>query len=160
MQAPISSEEEGVVKPPLVERIQSRFGVDFSVFKEAVTWKGFVIGIVMFSVIGYSGLSIFGLASDSYGVDRSSARLAPDFEMETFNRSTFEQNLTNETGWFQLSDHLGKVVILDFMAIDCANCHYVQEHIDIRKSQWENLDGEYEVILVSIGSWYSYESLA
>ena len=160
MQAPISSEEEGVVKPPLVERIQSRFGVDFSVFKEAVTWKGFVIGIVMFSVIGYSGLSIFGLASDSYGVDRSSARLAPDFEMETFNRSTFEQNLTNETGWFQLSDHLGKVVILDFMAIDCANCHYVQEHIDIRKSQWENLGGEYEVVLVSIGSWYSYESLA
>jgi len=160
MQAPISSEEDGVVKPSLAERIQSRFGVDFSVFKEAVTWKGFFIGIVMFSIIGYSGLSIFGLASDSYGVDRSSARLAPDFEMETFNRSNFEQNLTNETGWFQLSDHLGKVVILDFMAIDCANCHYVQEHIDIRKSQWENLDGEYEVVLVSIGSWYSYESLA
>jgi cytochrome c-type biogenesis protein len=160
MQAPISSEEGDVVKPPLVERIQSRFGVDFSVFKEAVTWKGFFIGLVMFSIIGYSGLSIFGLASDSYGVDRSSARLAPDFEMETFNRSTFEQNLTNETGWFQLSDHLGKVVILDFMAIDCANCHYVQEHIDIRKSQWENLGGEYEVVLVSIGSWYSYESLA
>lgn len=160
MQAPISTEGGDEVKPPLVERIQSRFGIDFSVFKETVTWKGFLIGIVMFSVIGYSGLSIFGLASDSYGVDRSSARLAPDFEMQTFNRSNFEQNLTNDTGWFQLSDHLGKVVILDFMAIDCANCHYVQEHIDIRKSQWESLGGDHEVVLVSIGSWYSYESLS
>ena len=160
MQAPLSSEEESVVKTPLVERIQSKFGVDFSVFKEAVTWKGFFIGIVMFSIIGYSGLSIFGLASESYGVDRSSARLAPDFEMETLNRSGFEQNLTNETGWFQLSDHLGKVVILDFMAIDCANCHLVQEHINLRKSEWGALTGEHEVVLVSIGSWYSYESLA
>ena len=58
MQAPISTEGGDEVKPPLVERIQSRFGIDFSVFKEAITWKGFLIGIVMFSVIGYSGLSI------------------------------------------------------------------------------------------------------
>lgn len=160
MQAPLSDEDDSVVKPPIVERIQTKFGIDFSVFKESETWKGFAIGIVMFSLIGYSGLSIFGLASDSYGVDRSSSRLAPDFEMETLNRTNFEQNLTNETGWFQLSDHLGKVVVLDFMAIDCANCHLVQEHIDLRKSQWDNLGGDYEVIVVSIGSWYSYESLA
>jgi cytochrome c-type biogenesis protein len=159
MQAPASTEEVCADKPSISERIQSKFGVDFSVFKEAVTWKGFFIGIVMFSIIGYSGLSIFGLASDSYGVDRSSARLAPDFEMETLNRSAIEHNLTNDTGWFRLSDHLGKVVILDFMAIDCANCHLVQEHFNLRKSQWERLNGEHEVILVSIGSWYSYESL-
>ena len=65
MQAPITSEDDSVVKPPLAERIQTKFGIDFSVFKESATWKGFAIGIVMFTLIGYSGLSIFGLASDS-----------------------------------------------------------------------------------------------
>ena len=152
MQAPISDEDDSVVKPPIVERIQTKFGIDFSVFRESETWKGFAIGIVMFSLIGYSGLSIFGLASDSYGVDRSSSRLAPDFEMETLNRTNFEQNLTNETGWFELEQHLGKVIILDFMAHDCLACHGVQAHLEENMQLWNDLDTEYELLIVAVGS--------
>ena len=139
---------------------KDRFGVDLGVFKEKTTWKAFVIGLVMFSVIGYSGLSVFDLASDSYGVDRSSARIAPDFEIETINRTGFEDNYTNETGWFKLSEHRGKVVIIDFMAIDCANCHLVQEHLDLRIDEWRGLNELHEVVIVSIGCWYATETLS
>ena len=139
---------------------KDRFGVDLGVFKEKTTWKAFVIGLVMFSVIGYSGLSVFDLASDSYGVDRSSARIAPDFEIETINRTGFEDDYTNETGWFKLSEHRGKVVIIDFMAIDCANCHLVQEHLDLRIDEWRDLNELHEVVIVSIGCWYATETLS
>ena len=139
--------------------IKERFGVDLGVFKEKTTWKAFVIGLVMFTVIGYSGLSIFDLASSGYGVDKDNIRLAPDFEVETVNRSVEESAFVDEDGWFKLSDHRGKVVVVDFMAIDCVNCHYVQEHLESKVDTWNEYDGEYDIIIVSIGSWYSYETL-
>ena len=43
----------------------------------------------------------------------------------------FETDLTNDSGWFQLSEHRGKIVIIDFMAVDCQSCHLVQEHLEI-----------------------------
>jgi len=134
--------------------LKERYGVDLGVFKESTTWKAFLIGLVLFCTIGYAGLSMFDLASSSYGVDRDNIRLAPDFEIETFNRSTEEGDYVNETGWFRLSDHRGKVVILDFMAVDCANCHLVQEHLEAKRGEWAELDGDHEVLIVSIGSWY------
>ncbi len=129
--------------------IKERYGVDFGVFKDPTTWKAFGIGIILFTLIGYSGLSIFDLASSSYGVDKDNIRLAPDFEVETVNRSVEESSLVDDEGWFKLSDHRGKVVVLDFMAIDCVNCHYVQEHLETKVDYWTDFDGSYEIVVVS-----------
>ena len=67
--------------------LKDKFGVDLGVFKDSTTWKALAIGIVLFSIIGYAGLSMFDLASEGYGVDRDDIRLAPDFEVETVNRT-------------------------------------------------------------------------
>ncbi len=139
--------------------LKERFGVDLAVFKDPTTWKAFGIGLIMFSVIGYAGLSMFDFASSGYGVDRDNIRLAPDFEVETVNRSVEESQYVDEDGWFQLSDHRGKVVVVDFMAIDCANCHLVQAHLENQVDEWRNYDGDYEIIIVSVGMWYSVEDL-
>ncbi len=139
--------------------LKERFGVDLAVFKDPTTWKAFGIGLIMFSVIGYAGLSMFDFASSGYGVDRDNIRLAPDFEVETVNRSVEESQYVDEEGWFQLSDHRGKVVVVDFMAIDCANCHLVQAHLENQVDEWRNYDGDYEIIIVSVGMWYSVEDL-
>ena len=140
--------------------LKERFGVDFGVFKDPTTWKAFGVGLILFTLIGYSGLSIFDLASSSYGVDKDNIRLAPDFEVETVNRSVEEGGLVDEDGWFKLSDNRGKVIVLDFMAIDCVNCHYVQEHLEKKVDYWTDYDGDYEIIVVSVGMWYGYESLS
>ena len=139
--------------------LKERFGVDLGVFKESTTWKAFGIGIVLFSLIGYAGLSMFDLASSSYGVDRDNIRLAPDFEVETVNRTVEESSYVDEDGWFKLSDHRGKVVVVDFMAIDCANCHLVQAHLETQADDWSDYGGDYEIIIISIGMWYSVEDL-
>ena len=141
--------------------LKEKFGVDLGVFKDSTTWKALGIGIVLFSIIGYAGLSMFDLASSSYGVDRDNIRLAPDFQVETVNRSVEEGDLVNETGWFQLSDHREKsVVIVDFMAIDCANCHIVQAHLESKIDEWRDYDGDYDIIVISVGMWYKQESLS
>jgi len=140
--------------------LKERFGVDFGVFKDPTTWKAFGVGLILFTLIGYSGLSIFDIASSSYGVDKDNIRLAPDFEVETVNRSVEEGGLVDEDGWFKLSDNRGKVIVLDFMAIDCVNCHYVQEHLEKKVDYWTDYDGDYEIIVVSVGMWYGYESLS
>ena len=139
--------------------LKEKFGVDLGVFKDSTTWKALGIGIVLFSIIGYAGLSMFDLASSGYGVDRDNIRLAPDFEVETVNRTVEESDYVNETGWFQLSDHRGKVVVVDFMAIDCANCHLVQAHLENQVDEWRDYDGDYEIIIISVGMWYSVEDL-
>ena len=139
--------------------LKEKFGVDLGVFKDSTTWKALGIGIVLFSIIGYAGLSMFDLASSGYGVDRDNIRLATDFEVETVNRTVEESDYVNETGWFQLSDHRGKVVVVDFMAIDCANCHLVQAHLENQVDEWRDYDGDYEIIIISVGMWYSVEDL-
>ena len=138
--------------------LKDKFGVDLGVFKDSTTWKALVIGIV--SIIGYAGLSMFDLASEGYGVDRDDIRLAPDFEVETVNRTVEEGQYVNETGWFKLSDHRGKVVIVDFMAIDCGNCHLVQAHLEKELDTYMSYDGDYEIVIISVGSWYDLETLS
>lgn len=140
--------------------LKDKFGVDLGVFKDSTTWKALVIGIVLFSIIGYAGLSMFDLASEGYGVDRDDIRLAPDFEVETVNRTVEEGQYVNETGWFKLSDHRGKVVIVDFMAIDCGNCHLVQAHLEKELDTYMSYDGDYEIVIISVGSWYDLETLS
>jgi cytochrome c-type biogenesis protein len=48
-------------------------------------------------------------------------------------------------------------VILDFMAIACSNCHYVQEHLENSQASFEALEGPYPVIIISIGVWWDSE---
>ena len=50
------------------------------------------------------------------------------------------------------------MVILDFMAVDCANCHYVQGHIEDSLDSWQDSSSDYPVVALSIGAWYGYES--
>ena len=83
----------------------------------------------------------------------------PDFEIETLNRTNYEAGHVNETGWFQLSEHRGKVIILDFMAKDASNSRYVEYHIESKLEEWNNSTNNYPVMVVSIGSWYGHETL-
>ena len=131
--------------------------MDLNVLRERETWKAFVIGVVLFSVIAYSSLGIFGLSSSLYGVS-DKVEQVPDFEVMSMNRAGIDDAITDQSGMVRLSDLRGRVVVLDFMSIDCPNCHYVQSHIDERLNQWASLDGDYPVVVLSIAAWYGYES--
>ncbi|MBJ99563.1 MAG: hypothetical protein CMB48_00945 [Euryarchaeota archaeon] len=134
--------------------IQKRTGMDLRVFIEKQTWQAFLISILLFSLIAYSGLTVFGLTTSKFGVT-DDAQIAPNFEMISLNRTGIESNHTNETGWFELKEHRGKVIILDFMAHDCLACHGVQYHLEENMQSWYDLDSEYELLIVAIGAWYT-----
>ncbi|MEE3201366.1 MAG: cytochrome c biogenesis protein CcdA [Candidatus Thermoplasmatota archaeon] len=131
--------------------------LDFGVLKESDTWKAFGIGIVLFCIIGYSSLSLFGLTSSIYGTSDEITE-APDWIAPSMNRDGIDELYTAEDGTIQLSSLRGNVIILDFMSIDCANCHYVQGYIDQNLAEWENLEGPYPIIVVSIATWYQVDS--
>ena len=132
-------------------------GLDFDVLRESDTWKAFGVGVVLFCIIGYASLSLFGLTSSVYGTS-DDVNEAPDWLAPSMNREGIDDAIADENGDIQLSSLRGNVVILDFMAIDCSNCHYVQEHIDQNLAEWEALDGPYPVVAISLASWYGYES--
>ena len=138
----------------MLDAIQNRTGMDLKVFFQKQTWQAFLISIVLFSLIAYSGLTVFGMTTSRFGVS-DDAQLAPNFEMISLNRTGIESNYTNETGWFELEEHRGKVVILDFMAHDCLACHGVQYHLEDKMQEWYDLDSEYELLIVAIGAWYT-----
>ncbi|HIG33983.1 MAG TPA: redoxin domain-containing protein [Candidatus Poseidoniales archaeon] len=132
-------------------------GIDLRVLHEQDTWKAFGIGIVLFCMIAYASLGIFGVSSSLYGVSDEVERV-PDFEVMTMNRTGIDDSIAGEDGAVRLSDLQGSVVILDFMAVDCANCHYVQGHIEDSLDAWQESGSEYPVVALSIASWYGYES--
>ena len=132
-------------------------GLDFDVLRQKETWQAFGVGIVLFCIIGYSSLTLFGLSASAYGVS-DDIELVPDFEVATMNRTGIDDAIADDSGMVRLSDLQGSVVVLDFMAVDCSNCHYVQTHIDQNLEDWWALDGPYEVLVLSIGSWYGYET--
>ena len=132
-------------------------GFDTGVLRERDTWKAFGIGIVLFCIIAYASLSIFGLSSSIYGVSED-AEQVPEFEVMTMNRTGIDDSIPLEDGMVKLSDLRGSIVILDFTAIDCQNCHYVQSHMEDNLGSWQSLSSEYPVVALSIGSWYRYES--
>lgn len=140
------------------ETLQWKVGIDVNVFAEKKTWKAFGVSVLLFAVIAYGGLSAFGVTSAMFGVG-GEVREVPDFEIETVNRTGIEDNFTNETGWFQLSENRGSVIILDFMAHGCGSCHYAQEEMESKIGGWQNLSGPYPVMIVSIGSWYDLETM-
>jgi cytochrome c-type biogenesis protein len=132
-------------------------GLDFDVLRQKETWRAFGVGAVLFCIIGYSSLALFGLSASAYGVS-DDIELVPDFEVATMNRTGIDDVIADDSGMIRLSDLRGSVVILDFMAVDCSNCHYVQTHIDHNLENWQTLEGPYEVLVLSIGSWYGYET--
>ena len=103
-------------------------GIDLAVLREQDTWKAFGIGIVIFCVIGYASLSIFDLSSSIYGVTDESEQV-PEFEVMTMNRTGIDDSIADHDGVVRLSDLRGSVIVLDFMAVDCANCHLSLIHI-------------------------------
>ena len=132
-------------------------GLDFDVLRQKETWQAFVVGVVLFCIIGYSSLTLFGLSASAYGVSDEVVPV-PDFEVSTMNRAGIYDVIADENGMVRLSDLQGNVVVIDFMAVDCANCHYVQTHIEQEIANWEALEGPHDVIVLSIGTWYGYES--
>jgi len=131
--------------------------MDITVLREKETWQAFGIGVVLFGIIAYSSLAVFGLSSSLYGVSDEIERV-PDFEVISMNRTGIDDSIADRDGFVKMSSLRGSVVVLDFMAIDCSNCHYVQSHIEDRIEDWRTLEGEYPVIVISIASWYDYES--
>ena len=134
--------------------LKDKLGVDLAIFGQKHTWQAFFVSVILFTTIAYVGLTIFGLSSSMFGVSDDVSK-ATDFEIETANRTGIEDNITNDTGWFRLSDHIGKVVIIDFMAHDCSNCHHVQSHVEEKMDDWNNLNSKYPLVIVGVGSWYS-----
>ncbi|MDP6207558.1 MAG: redoxin domain-containing protein, partial [Roseibacillus sp.] len=132
-------------------------GIDMGVLREQDTWKAFGIGIVLFCIIAYASLAIFGVSSSLYGVS-DDAEIVPDFEVMTMNRTGVDDSVADGSGMVKLSDLRGKVVILDFMAVDCVNCHYVQGHIEESLDSWQESGSKYPIVVLSIASWYGYES--
>ena len=115
-------------------------GLDFDVLRQKKTWQAFGVGVVLFCIIGYSSLTLFGLSASAYGVS-DDIELVPDFEIATMNRTGVDDGIADDSGMVRLSNLRGSVVILDFMAVDCSNCHYVQTHIEQNLENWQSLEG-------------------
>ena len=76
---------------------------------------------------------------------------------ESLNRTGIEDNLTNETGWFELDNLRGNIIILDFMAHDCSNCHAVQQHLENNMGAWQQTaqaNGK-QLNIIAYGAWYT-----
>ena len=129
--------------------------LDFGNLKREETWKALPISIFLFLLISYFSLSIFGMSSSNFGVSQQINPVS-DFSVETMKREGIDK--FDQEGKFKLSDYLGSIVILDFMSVGCVNCHYVQDHIEEKIEDWKALEGPYRIEVISIASWYDYES--
>ena len=87
--------------------------LDFSVLRQKDTWKAFGIGLVLFCVIGFASLSLFGLSTSIYGVSDEIEPVS-DFIAPTMNRTGIDDTIPLVNGSMQLSELRGNVVILDF----------------------------------------------
>ena len=151
----LSDEPETTV--PVLDQIMIRTGMDLRTFARKETYVALGIGLILFSLIAYAGLSVFGISSTMFAQSGESIPIE-ELEFQTLNRTGIEDNITNDTGWFRLSEHQGKVVVLDMMAHDCSNCHGVQARIEDKMDEWHSLSEERELIIIGYGSYYS-ESL-
>lgn len=132
---------------------------DFGVFKQKETWKAFVIAALMFVTISFAALSMFDSMDEIFESDAEPVPI-PNIVFESLNRTGIESIVSNETGWINLSDYRGDIIILDFMAHDCSNCHKVQEHIEENMDAWmekANASGK-NLTIFGYGAWYE-ESL-
>ncbi len=149
--------DESETTTPVLDQIMIRTGMDLRTFARKETYVALGIGLILFSLIAYAGLSVFGISSTMFAQSGESIPI-DELEFQTLNRTGIEDNITNDTGWFRLSEHQGKVVIIDMMAHDCSNCHGVQARIEDKMNEWHSLSDERELIIIGYGSYYS-ESL-
>lgn len=149
--------DESETTTPFLDQIMIRTGMDLRTFTRKETYVALGIGLILFSLIAYAGLSVFGISSTMFAQSGESIPI-DELEFQTLNRTGIEDNITNDTGWFRLSEHQGKVIILDMMAHDCSNCHGVQARIEDKMNEWHSLSEERELIIIGYGSYYS-ESL-
>ena len=133
--------------------------VDFGVFKEKTTWQAFGVALVMFATISFAALSMFDSMDELFQSDAEPAPI-PNIVFESLNRSDIDAGVTNETGYINLDEHRGSVIILDLMARDCSNCHAVQAHIEANMDDWQRSADENNTSLkiFAYGAWYG-ESL-
>ncbi|MEC7098003.1 MAG: hypothetical protein VXW74_00985, partial [Candidatus Thermoplasmatota archaeon] len=133
---------------------------DWGTFKRSETWKALGIAVVLFGTIAYASLSLFGSLDALFQSDAEPEPI-PEMVFESLNRTGIEDSLANETGWFTMSDLRGDVIILDFMAHDCSNCHAVQAHLEAEMQGWKDLAASNGVgfHVLAYGAWYT-EDLA
>jgi cytochrome c-type biogenesis protein len=130
--------------------------VQWSVLKEKQTWQAFVIAVLMFSTVSFAALTMFDSMDEIFQSDAEPEPI-PNIIFESLNRTGIEDNLTNETGWFELDNLRGNIIILDFMAHDCSNCHAVQQHLETNMDAWQQTaqDNGKELIIIGYGAWYT-----
>jgi cytochrome c-type biogenesis protein len=130
--------------------------VQWSVLKEKQTWQAFVIAILMFSTVSFAALTMFDSMDEIFQSDAEPEPI-PNIIFESLNRTGIEDNLTNETGWFELDNLRGNIIILDFMAHDCSNCHAVQQHLESNMDAWQQKaqDNGKELVIIGYGAWYT-----
>ena len=145
--------EDDLPTNSILDTVMIKTGMDFRTFAHKETYVALGISIILFSMIAYAGLSVFGISSTMFSQSGESIPI-DELEFQTLNRTGIEENITNETGWFRLSEHQGKVIILDMMAHDCANCHGVQARIEDKMDQWHELSQERELLIIGYGSYY------
>ena len=128
---------------------------DWGVFKQKDTWQAFAIAVVMFGAISFAALSMFDSMDELFQSDAEPAPI-PNLVYESLNRSDVESGYVNETGWFNLNDHRGSIIILDLMARDCSNCHLVQEHIENEMEDWQTTAqaNNKSLKIFAYGAWY------
>ena len=128
---------------------------DWGVFKQKDTWQAFAIAVVMFGAISFAALSMFDSMDELFQSDAEPAPI-PNLVYESLNRSDVESGYVNETGWFNLNDHRGSIIILDLMARDCSNCHLVQEHIENEMEEWQTTAqaNNKSLKIFAYGAWY------
>jgi len=130
--------------------------VQWSILKEKQTWQAFAIAIVLFSTISFGALTMFDSMDEIFQSD-AEPEPVPNMIFESLNRTGIEDNMTNETGWFELNNFRGNIVILDFMAHDCSNCHAVQQHLESNMDSWQQqaqANGR-TLRIIGYGAWYS-----
>ena len=76
--------------------------------------------------------------------------------LKSLNRTGIESPFVNETGWFNMDDLRGSIIIFDMMAHDCSNCHAVQYHLEDKMNAWQDLAAQNNKSLhiIAYGSWY------
>ncbi len=129
--------------------------MDLGVFKRSETWKAFAIAAVMFVSISFAALSMFDSMDDVFQSDAEPEPI-PNMVFQSLNRTGIESGLVNETGWFNLDDLRGSILILDFMAHDCSNCHAVQSHLEAYMDNWSEMaiENGKDLHIIAYGSWY------
>ncbi len=127
--------------------------LDWGVFRRKEAWQAFAISVVLFAVIAFTALHLFGI-SGNLGA-RGDLEPALDFEVQTLNRTGIEEGVVGPNGTFRLSEHRGEVVVIDFTSIECLNCKFIAAHIKENRAEWAALEGPHRVTIISIEAWYA-----